>query len=154
MWLKRRDEERYGCFFSTYGLESGRIEEEVEEFWRELIECGDRVGKIGYVVLLGDLNARVENEEIENVVGKYGVFGRNESGRRLLEMCMEQELVKGTVVDRALMDYILIDKRVVGRLLDMHLMRGEGGGVSDHLLVQFKFMDLEKAYNRVDRDEM
>uniref|UniRef100_A0A0L8GJU5 Uncharacterized protein n=1 Tax=Octopus bimaculoides TaxID=37653 RepID=A0A0L8GJU5_OCTBM len=42
-----------------------------------------------------NLNARVENEEVENVVGKYGVPGQNENGRWLLEMCMEQELVVG-----------------------------------------------------------
>ena len=29
------------------------------------------------------------------VVGKYGVPGENESGERLLDMCLEQELVIG-----------------------------------------------------------
>ena len=78
--------------------------------------------------------------------------GRNESGERLLEMCAEQELVvgnswfkkndvykytwlrmaEGRVVDTALMDYVLIPKRMLGRLLDVNLWRGEGGGISDH----------------------
>ena len=33
--------------------------------------------------------------EVEGVVGKYGVPGENESGERLLDMCVEQEMVIG-----------------------------------------------------------
>ena len=47
------------------------------------------------VVVLGDLNARVGDGEVEGVVGKYGAPGENESGERLLDMCVEQELVIG-----------------------------------------------------------
>ena len=47
------------------------------------------------MVVLGDLNARVRNEVIEGIVGRHGVPGRNESVKRLLEMCAEQELVVG-----------------------------------------------------------
>ena len=88
------------------------------------------------MVVLGDLNARVGNEVIERIVGQHGVPGRNESGERLLEMFAEQELAvgsswfknkyvykyrwlrtaEGVVVDRALMDYVLLPKRMFGRL--------------------------------------
>ena len=107
------------------------------------------------MVVLRDLNARVGNEVIEGIVGGHGVPGRNESGEGLLEMCAEQELVvgnswfnkkdvckytwlrmaEGRVVDRALMDYVLLPKRMLGRLLDVKLRKGEGGGMSDHFLV-------------------
>ena len=46
-----------------------------------------------YVVVLGDLNARVHDGGVEGVVGEYGVPGENESGERLLDTCVEQELV-------------------------------------------------------------
>ena len=36
-----------------------------------------------YVVVLGDLNARVGDGEVEGVLGKYGVPGGNESGARV-----------------------------------------------------------------------
>ena len=59
--------------------------------------------------------------------------GRNESGEQLLEMCAEQELVvdnswfkkndvykytwlrmaEGRVVDKALMDYVMVERRMV-----------------------------------------
>ena len=99
------------------------------------------------MVVLGDLNARVGNEVIEGIVGRHEVPGRNESGERLLEMCAQQELVvgnswfkkndvykytclrmaEGRVVDKALMDYVLLPRRMLGRLLDVKVWRGEGG---------------------------
>ena len=79
------------------------------------------------MVVLGDLNARVGNEVVEE---RHGVPGINESGERLLEMCAEQELVMGNCwfkkndvnkytwlrmaegreVDKALMDYVLLPR--------------------------------------------
>ncbi|MCP4264721.1 MAG: hypothetical protein GY777_03945, partial [Candidatus Brocadiaceae bacterium] len=40
------------------------------------------------------------------------------------------------VVDRAVMDYVLIERGMVGRLLGVHVYRGKGGGMSDHYLVE------------------
>ena len=100
------------------------------------------------VVVLGDLNARVGNEVIEGIVGRHGVPGRSQRGKRLLEMCAEQELVvgnswfkknyvnkytwlrmaEGRVVDKALMDYVLLPRPMLGRLLDVKVWRGEGRG--------------------------
>ena len=62
-------------------------------------------------------------------------------------MCAEQELVvsnswfkkndvykytwlrmaEGRVVDKALLDYVLLPRRMLGRLLDVQVWRGEGG---------------------------
>ena len=38
--------------------------------------------------------------EVEGVLGKYGVPGENESGERLLYMCVEQELAVGNSFSR------------------------------------------------------
>ena len=71
-------------------------------------------------------------------------------------MCAEQELVVGNswfkkndvykytwlrmaeerVVDKALMDYMLLPRRMLGRLLDLKVWRGEGRGLSDHFFVE------------------
>ncbi len=45
-----------------------------------------------YVFLLGDMNARVGNTEIAEVVGKYGVEGVNENGQYLVDICAERGL--------------------------------------------------------------
>ena len=70
-------------FVSAYGPGSEKTEEEREGFWSELTECVGSLSKSNNVVVLGDLNARVGDEEIEGVVGKYGVPERNESGESL-----------------------------------------------------------------------
>ena len=71
------------------GRECERSEEERDEFWNELTRCVDGLSTRNYVVVLGDLNVRVGDGEVEGVVGKYGVLGENESGERLLDMCVE-----------------------------------------------------------------
>ena len=40
------------------------------------------------------------------------------------------------MVDRALKDYVLLPKQMLGRLLDVKVWRGEDGGISDHFLVE------------------
>ena len=45
-------------------------------------------------------------------------------------------MAEGRVVDKALTDYVLLPRRMLGRLLDVKVWRGEGGGLSDHFLVE------------------
>jgi len=145
-------------FVSAYGPGTERSVEEREEFWKELSECVASAKEGWKVVVLGDLNARVGDEVVENVIGRYGVPGRNEGGEWLRELCMETDMVigntmfekrminkftfvrmdGGAIVDRALMDYVLVKKEVIGRLLDVHVYRGEASGMSDHFLVEAK----------------
>ena len=93
MWVKVRMGRECWAFVSAYGPGCERSEEERDECWNELTRCVDGLSTRNYVVVLGDLNARVGDGEVEGVVGKYGVPGENESGERLLDMCVEQELV-------------------------------------------------------------
>ena len=156
MWVRVRMGRECWAFVSAYGPGCERSEEERDEFWNDLTRCVDGLSTRNYVVVLGDLNARVGDGEVEGVVGKYGVPGENESGERLLDMCVEQELVignvffkkkginkytwirvaNGRVIESALMDYVLITKRMVGRLKDVHVFRGVAAGMSDHFLVE------------------
>lgn len=156
MWVKVKFRNELWVFVSAYGPGLERGEEEREAFWEELNECIQGFGVNVNVVLLGDLNARVGDVPVEGVVGKYGVPGINENGERLIRLCMERELVvgntwyekklkhkytwvrqeNGRVVDRALMDYVIVSKKGRDRLLDVRVLRGEGGGMSDHFLVE------------------
>ena len=54
----------------------------------------------------------------------------------------------GRVVDRAVMDYIIVPRNIKEQLLDVRVLRGEVGGMSDHFLVKGKlrvFMKQLKA---------
>jgi hypothetical protein len=101
----------------------------------------------------------VGNVVFERVIGKYGVPVVNESGERLLDMCLANgmsvgntwfrkkdkakytwvRVIDGEVTERALMDYVVVSERMVGKqLLDVNVMRGVAGGISDHFLVVAK----------------
>ena len=87
MWARVRMGRECWAFVSAYGPGCERSEEEQDEFWNDLTRCVDGLSTRNYVVVLGDLNARVGDGEVEGVVGKYGVPGENESGERLLDVC-------------------------------------------------------------------
>ena len=157
------------AFVSAYGPVCEGSEEERNEFWNELTRCVDGLSTGNYVVVLSDSNARVGDGEVEDVVGKYGVPSENESGERLLDMCVEQELVignsffknkginkytwirvaNGIVIERALMDYVLITERMVGRLKVVHVFRDVAAGMSDDFLVEAKVVVAKEWGNRV-----
>ncbi|XP_068210808.1 uncharacterized protein [Palaemon carinicauda] len=58
-------------------------------------------------------------------------------------------VANGRVVERALMDYVLITKRMFGRLKDVHVFRGMANGMSDHFLVEGKLVVAKEWGNRV-----
>ena len=58
-------------------------------------------------------------------------------------------MVNGRVIERALMDYVLITKRMVGRLKVVHVFRGVAVGMSDHFLVEAKVVVVKDWGNRV-----
>ena len=95
MWVRVRLGRECWAFISAYGPGCEKSEEERDLFWNELNRCVGELSRRNYVVVLGDLNARVGDGEIEGVVGKYGVPGGNESGERLLGMCIMQEMIVG-----------------------------------------------------------
>ena len=158
MWVRVRLGRECWAFVSAYGPGSESSKEVVEEFWNDLSECVESLKRKNNVVVLGDLNARVGDEVMEGICGKYGVVGRNESGEVLLNMCSEHELAvgntffkkrlinkytwervnNGKLVDRALMDYVVIERSLFKRLKDVHVFRGEAAGISDHFLVEAK----------------
>ena len=78
MWVRVRMGRECWAFVSAYGPGCERSEEERDEFWNYLTRCVDGLTTRNYVVVLGDLNARVGDGEVEGVVGEYGVPGENE----------------------------------------------------------------------------
>ena len=58
-------------------------------------------------------------------------------------------VANGRVIERALMDYVLITKRMVGRLKDVHVFRDVAAGMSDHFLVEAEVVLVKEWGNRV-----
>ena len=58
-------------------------------------------------------------------------------------------VANGRVIERALMDYVLISKRMVGRLKEVHVLRGVAAGMSVHFLVEAEVVVAKEWGNRV-----
>ena len=155
MWVRLKVGREMWVIVAVYGPGSERGEEERESFWESLHECLDGFGERDMVVVCGDMNAKVGDVEIDGVIGKFGVPGVNASGEYLLSLCMERGLIVGNTwfkkrrvnkytwvsgVDGSvsLLDYVLIEKDVKERLLDVNVCRGAHNGMSDHYLVVAK----------------
>ena len=74
----------------VYAPTSNAEEAEVEQFYEELLEL---TPKRGVLFIIGDWNAKVGNQEIPGVTGKFGLGGQNEAGQRLTEFYQENTLV-------------------------------------------------------------
>merc|ERR1712002_1032345 len=114
---------------------SEKSEMERDLFWDTLEGCVNSFEDDVNVMVLGDLNARVGNTVIDGVVARFGVPDVNDSGVRLIEMCINQELavgntffkkrkkkkytwarvVRGRVVERVLMYYIVVSRKRISR---------------------------------------
>ena len=62
MWVRVRIGRECWAFVSAYGPGYERSEEERNVFWNELTGCVDGLSRRNYVVVLGDLNARMVME--------------------------------------------------------------------------------------------
>ena len=51
-------------------------------------------------MVIWDMNASVRDTEVQNVVGKFGVPGRNEDGGKLINVCMGKKSGKHFFVNK------------------------------------------------------
>ena len=68
-------------------------EAEVEQFYEDLENLLELTPKKDVLFILGDWNAKVRNQEMPGVTGKFGLGAQNEAGQRLTEFCQENPLV-------------------------------------------------------------
>ena len=78
----------------VYALTTIAEEAEVEWFYEDLQDLLELTPKKKDVLfIIGDWNAKVGNQEIPGVTGKFGLGVQNEAGQRLMEFCQENTLV-------------------------------------------------------------
>jgi len=70
----------------VYALTEGR-DELNEEFYEALHKILDKVNKNDYILLIGDMTARVGNNRFANIVGTNGEATLNSNGRTLIDFC-------------------------------------------------------------------
>ena len=77
----------------VYAQTSNAEEAEVEWFYEDLQDLLELTPKKDVLFIIGDWNAKVGNQEISGVTGKFGLGVQNEAGQRLREFCQENALV-------------------------------------------------------------
>ena len=68
-------------------------EAEIERFYDDFQDPLELTPNKDVLFIIGDWNAKVGNQEISAVTGKFGLGVQNEAGQRLIEFCHENALV-------------------------------------------------------------
>jgi exonuclease III len=131
----------------VYTPEEGR-EEETRRFYKQLQKEVDKYSNSHSLIISGDLNARVGNQPMPNVVGTFGEDCKNRNGQTLREFASfndfktaniffrKKEIYKYTWSARGskcTIDYIIVNRRLKNLVQDIKIFRGSDIG-SDHFL--------------------
>ena len=84
----------------VYAPTSNAEEAEVEWFYEDLQDLLELTLKKDVLFIIGDWNAKVGNQEISGVTGKFGLGVQNEAGQRLREFCQENTLVIANICSK------------------------------------------------------
>ena len=76
----------------VYAPTSNAEEADVERFYEDLQDLLELTLKRDVLFIIGDWNAKVENQEIPGITGKFGLGVQNETGQRLTEFFQENAL--------------------------------------------------------------
>ena len=77
----------------VYAPTTNAEEAEVKQFYDDLQDLLELTTKKYVLFITGDWNAKVGNQEVPEVTGKFGLGVQNEAGQRLIEFCQENTLV-------------------------------------------------------------
>ena len=80
------------CAYAPVCKETRKGKEEMEEFWKNLNDCVEGFDVMERIIVLGDMNARVGDVGVGEVVGSHGVPGTNRNGECLVDFCAERRL--------------------------------------------------------------
>src|SRR5215469_8219441 len=107
-----------------------------KKFNSEVQSAKDQSKKYAMLVVMGNLNAKVENKRFDKVVGTWGLGDRNDRGERWIEWCMKNKHIIGNIWfrhhprhlwiwkspgdrSRSQIDYITISKRFRNSLIQV-----------------------------------
>lgn len=155
----------------VYAPTSASSEEELDEFYEQLSTLLDKVPKNDFLIVQGDLNAKIGTDahlKWNGTVGKYGCGVTNERGEILMDFCKSKELVvANTLGDHKLsrrttwhspggkyhnmIDFIMVRQRFKSSVLTSRTRSFPGADVgSDHDLVMMGIhVKLKKARQAV-----
>jgi len=132
----------------VHASEEGR-EEEMRHFYKQLQKEVDKYNKSDSLIISGDLNARVGNQPIPNVVGTFGETYINRNGQTLREFASFNDFkITNTFFrkkethkyiwrargSKPIIDYIIVNRRLKHLVQDIKILQ-DSNIESDHYLV-------------------
>ena len=148
--------ERFCSIIAIYAPTMTNSPNTILQFYKQLENILKPIPKDDKIVLLGDFNARVgENESIWNgVLGKFGTGRANSNGELLLSICTEHQLVITNTCFKHkpahknswmhprskhwhLIDFIITRQRDIGDFHDTRAVRGANCS-TDHIMIRAK----------------
>ena len=75
--------------FQVFAPTSNAEAAEVERFYEDLQDLLELTPKKDVLFIIGDWIAKVGNQELPEVTGKFGLGIQNEAGKTLTEFCQE-----------------------------------------------------------------
>lgn len=160
-------------FVQVYSPTNTSQDDIKEAFYQQLSQALDKVTKGDILIVMGDLNAKVGNSNVnwETVMGKHGLGTMNENGELFAELCLNYNLLVGGTVfphkdihkgtwkspdGRTVnqIDHITINRRWRRSLEDVRVYRKADIHSDHHLLVgtiQVKLAATKKKFATVSR---
>lgn len=146
-----------------YGPDENERAASKDEFWEKLTDVSENT--TGRLIILGDMNSRVGKRTgnvSHDVIGKYGEEHTNNNGRRLIDFCLQNELIITNTFyqhksihmytremksrnERSVIDYLLTKRTFRKEVMDVRVQRGAEIG-SDHYLVKAKLRIRDRTH--------
>ncbi|GFN90825.1 craniofacial development protein 2-like protein [Plakobranchus ocellatus] len=118
----------------VYAPTANSNDEDLDKFYNELDTAKTQCESQDPLIIMGDFNAKVGTEKVDDIVGKHGLGIRNERGEKLIEWCQTNNIIVGNTwfqqpprrkwtwkspgdETRNQIDYMMISKRYRNALL-------------------------------------
>ena len=155
-----------------YAPISESTEEDIDLFYKDLDTAKNHSKSQDVVIIMGDFNAKVGNERVDEVVGDHCLGQRNERGERPIDRARMHDMIIGNTwfkhharklwtwkspEDNAKnqIDYIMTNKRFRNSLLTVKTMPG-ADCYTDHVLlfgkIRIKLKKTKKAPGKAKLD--
>ncbi|XP_065570214.1 craniofacial development protein 2-like [Artemia franciscana] len=152
-----------------YATDTARSDKECEQFYFQLQSVTDQTPKKDMLIVMADLNAITDNDQIDrrDVMGSHGHGRLNGRGERLISFCRENDLYitnsafkhghrrkvtwrSPNGVTENMIDYVLISKRWKSSIMDTVSLPGADFD-SDHSLLMSKLKLRLKRLHKTTR---
>jgi exonuclease III len=163
--VRRKVPRGYLTVICIYAPEEGRNEDS-DEFYETLQKEINSTNKNDYLILGGDLNARIGNNPIPDLIGTNGEPTLNKNGQALRDFVPFNELkITNTFFrhkdideytwhrgnSKTLIDYIIVNKKLKDAVTDTRVCRGKDIN-SDHYLLISKINIFKRWKNDLKKN--